>query len=141
MKYMLIMRATEAAEAAAADVDFQEIINAMGRFNEEMINAGVLLSGEGLADPSEGFVVSFSADEDPLVTDGPYGEVHEMFNGFWILQVSSKEQAAQWAKKAPLGPGTKLEVRRVTDESDFEDYADNEYIQKEKGWREELGTK
>ncbi|MAU81873.1 MAG: hypothetical protein CME34_08375 [Gordonia sp.] len=140
MKYMLIMRSTAEAEAAAADVDFTEIINAMGRYNEEMINAGVLLAGEGLTDASEGFVVSFSADEDPLVTDGPYGEIHELFNGFWILQVSSKEEAAQWAKKAPLGPGVKLEVRRVSDETDFEEYSDNEYVQKEKGWREELGT-
>ncbi|AZG46041.1 YciI family protein [Gordonia insulae] len=141
MKYMLIMRATEEAVAASADIDFTEIINAMGRFNEEMINAGVLLAGEGLSDPSEGFVVTFTADEDPLVTDGPYGEIHELFNGFWILQVAGRAEAVEWAKKAPLGPGAKLEVRRVTDESDFEDFADNEYIQKEKVWRQEAETK
>lgn len=138
MKYMLIMRSTDEANAAAADVDFEEIINAMGAFNESMMEAGVLLGGEGLTDPAEGFVVEFTT-EAPIVTDGPYGETHELFNGFWILQVSSKEEAAEWAKRCPLGPGTKLEVRRVSDESDFEDFADNEYIQKEEGWREQLG--
>lgn len=140
MKYMLIMRSTDEANAAAADIDFEEIINAMGAFNESMMEAGVLIGGEGLTDPAEGFVVEFTS-ETPIVTDGPYGETHELFNGFWILQVSSKEEAAEWAKRCPLGPGTKLEVRRVSDESDFEDFADNEYIQKEEGWREELAQK
>ncbi|MDI2098213.1 YciI family protein [Ruicaihuangia caeni] len=139
MKYMLIMRATDAAIEASKEVDFEEIINQMGRYNESMIEAGVLLAGEGLSDPSEGFVVDFS-DEPPLVTDGPYGETHELFNGFWIIQVSSREEAAEWAKRCPLGPGAKLEVRRVTDESDFEAYSENEYVKKEVGWREQLGT-
>lgn len=139
MKYMLIMRATDAAIEASKEVDFEEIINQMGRYNESMIEAGVLLAGEGLSDPSEGFVVDFS-DEPPLVTDGPYGETHELFNGFWIIQVSSREEAAEWAKRCPLGRGAKLEVRRVTDESDFEAYSENEYVKKEVGWREQLGT-
>jgi len=139
MKYMLIMRTTEEAEAAAAEVDFEEIINAMGAYNESLIKAGVLLSGDGLAPAEEGFVVDFSGPE-PIVTDGPYGEVHELFNGFWMLQVASKEEAAEWARRCPLGPGAKLEVRRVTDTEDFADYADNEYIQKEAEWRRELGT-
>ena len=124
---------------ASKEVDFEQIINAMGAYNESLINAGVLLGGDGLSDPSEGFVVDFSGEE-PIVTDGPYGETHELFNGFWILQVGSREEAAEWAKRCPLGPGSKLEVRRVTDETDFEDYADNEYVKKEAGWREQLGT-
>lgn len=139
MKFMLIMRATEAAVQASKDADFEEILNAMGQYNESMMKAGVLLAGEGLADAEEGFVVDFEA-EPPIVTDGPYGETHELFNGFWIIQVASREEAAEWASRAPLGPGSKLEVRRVNDESDFEEYADNEYVQKEATWREELGT-
>lgn len=139
-KYMLIMRVTDQAVEASKDIPFEEIINAMGAFNEELMKAGVLLAGEGLSDASEGFVVDFDGD-DPIVTDGPYGETHELFNGFWMLGVDSKEEAVEWAKKAPLGPGAKLEVRRVTDESDFVDFADNEYIQKEQGWREELEAK
>ncbi len=137
MKYMLIMRVTDAAVEASADIDFEEIINAMGRYNESMMNAGVLLAGEGLTDAKEGFVVDFST-ETPIVTDGPYGETHELFNGYWVIEVSSRQEAAEWASRAPLGPGTKLEVRRVSDASDFEDYADNEFIQKEEGWRQEL---
>ncbi|WP_100813524.1 YciI family protein [Microbacterium lacus] len=139
-KYMLIMRSNEAAVEDYESMDFEAVINAMGAYNESMMKAGVLLAGEGLSDAKEGFVVDF-AGETPIVTDGPYGETHELFNGFWIIQASSKEEAAEWAKRCPLGPGSKLEVRRVTDESDFADYADNEYVQKEEQWREELGTK
>ncbi|WP_437583658.1 YciI family protein [Paramicrobacterium sp. CJ85] len=141
MKYMLIMRT--ASDAAVADyeaMDFEEVINAMGRYNESMMKAGIMLAGEGLSDASEGFVVNFDTEQ-PIVTDGPYGEVHELFNGFWIIDVASKAEAAEWAKRCPLGPGSRLEVRRVHDESDFEEYADNEYIQKEKGWREEQAAR
>lgn len=138
-KYMLIMRTTDAALEASKDRDFEEIINEMGAYNEALMQAGVMIGGDGLAGPEEGFVVDFSAEE-PLVTDGPYGETHELFNGFWMLQVGSREEAIEWAKRCPLGPGAKLEVRRVTDESDFEDFADNEYVQKEAGWRDQLGT-
>ncbi len=138
-KYMLIMRTTDAALEASKDRDFEEIINEMGAYNEALMQAGVMIGGDGLAGPEEGFVVDFSAEE-PLVTDGPYGETHELFNGFWMLQVGSREEAIEWARRCPLGPGAKLEVRRVTDESDFEDFADNEYIQKEAGWRDQLGT-
>ena len=136
MKYMLIMRATDEAVEASKKIPFEEILNAMGAYNESLINAGVMLAGEGLADPGQGFVVDF-ASQPPAVTDGPYGETHELFSGFWILQVSSKEEAIEWASRCPLGPGSKLEVRRVTDESDFADFADNEYLQKEAGWREQ----
>lgn len=135
MKYMLIMRTTDEALAASKDLDFESIINAMGAYNESMIKAGVLAGGDGLTPAEQGFVVDFSAEK-PIITDGPYGETHELFNGFWIIEVSSKEEAAEWASRAPLNPGDKLEVRRITDESDFADFADNEYVQKEKGWRE-----
>lgn len=134
MKYMLILRSTDAAAAASQDIPFEQIIEQMGKYNESMLQAGVLVAGEGLSDADEGFVVDFEG-ETPLVTDGPYGETKELFSGFWILEVSSKEEAAEWAKRAPLGGGTKLEVRRVTGPEDFP--ADNEWIQKEEGWREE----
>jgi hypothetical protein len=134
MKFMLIMRATDEAVQAYHDTDFEKIIEAMGRYNESMMKAGVLLAGEGLTDASEGFVVDFSAEK-PLITDGPYGETKELFNGFWIIETSTREEAAEWASRAPLGPGSFLEVRRVTEMEDFP--ADNEWIEKEAGWREE----
>lgn len=136
-KYMLIMRATAEAEAAAAELDFEEIIASMGRYNESMMQAGVLVAGEGLTDASEGVVVEFTGEE-PVVSDGPYGEVKELFNGFWILDVATQADAVEWAKRAPLGPGTKLEVRRVAGVEDFPQ--DNEWVRKEQGWREQLGT-
>lgn len=80
MKYMLIMRDTQEAVDASQEVDFEEIINAMGAYNESLIKAGVFATAEGLAPATEGFVVDF-AGEKPVVTDGPYGETHELFNG------------------------------------------------------------
>jgi hypothetical protein len=138
MRYMLIMRSTPAAEKAMENVDFSEVIAAMGRFNESLIKAGVLLAAEGLTGPGEGFVVDFDSDP-PVVTDGPYTEAKELFNGFWILDVSSIEEAKQWAQKTPLGPGVRLEVRRVSEVEDFPQ--DNEWIQKETQWRDELQRK
>lgn len=139
MKFMLIMRSTAEAKAAQKDGDLEAIINAMGAYNESMMKAGVLLAGEGLSDNlAEAFVVNFDGAP-PVVNDGAYGEVHEMFNGFWMIEVSGKDEAVEWASRCPLGPGNKLEVRRVSDMSDFVDFADNEFIQKEEGWREELG--
>lgn len=136
MKYMLIMRDTAEAVAQWENLDFEEVINAMGRYNEQMVKAGVFIDAQGLSDASEGAVVDFET-EDPVVTDGPYGEVHELFNGFWILEVPTKAEAIEWARRAPLGKGSKMEVRRVNEWSDFPDHADNEYIEKEKGWRVE----
>src|ERR1044072_5258910 len=137
---MLIMRSSEEAEAAMAEanIDFSEIIESMGRFNEELIKAGVLLAGEGLTGPEEGFVVDFNA-EPPVVTDGPYTEAKELFNGFWILDVSSKEEAKQWAQKVPLGKGVKLEVRRVSETDEFPQ--DNPWVQKEIKWKADLAER
>lgn len=136
MKYMLIMR-TPTHVDIPEDMDFSDIINAMGAYNESLIKAGVLLAGEGLAPAEEGFVVDFDSTP-PVVTDGPYAEVKELFNGFWMIQTSTKEEAAEWAKRCPLGPGVRLEVRRVTEADEFDQ--DNEYIKKEHEWREQLGS-
>jgi hypothetical protein len=137
VKYMLIMRATDEAYAASQDVDFDKILESMGRFNDEMISAGVLVAAEGLDDAAQGVVVDYSS-EPPVVTDGPYGETKELFGGFWILDVASKEEAVEWAKRAPLGgPGMKAEIRRVTSIDEFPQ--DNEWIKKERAWREATG--
>ena len=141
MKFMLIMRGTDEAYAAYKEIPFEQVINEMGAYNESMITAGVLVAGDGLAeDMSANFVVEFGGEE-PVVTDGPYGETHELFNRFWIIEVSTRDEAVEWARRAPLIAGNKLEVRRVTDETDFAAFADNEYIQKEEGWREEQSSR
>ena len=132
MQYMLIMRSNDEAVEAYQAVPFEQVIEAMGKYNESMMEAGVMIGGEGLSDASEGFVVDFSADP-PLVTDGPYGETKELFNGFWIVDVKDQAEAVEWAKRAPLGTGNKLEVRRIPGIEDFPQ--DNEWIQKEAEWR------
>ena len=138
MRYMLIMRSTPAAEAAMAeqDIDFEQVIEAMGRYNEELINAGALWAGEGLTPPEEGFVVDFDADP-PTVTDGGYQDTS--INGFWILEVASKDEAKKWAAKCPLGKGVRLEVRRVGEAEEFPQ--DNEWVRKEIRWRAEVAEK
>ncbi|MBF6218711.1 transcription initiation protein [Nocardia abscessus] len=137
MKYMLIMRATDKAFAEMANIDFDQMLETMGKYNDELIRAGVLVAAEGLEDAAEGVVVDYSS-ETPVVTDGPYGETKELFGGFYILNVASKEEAIEWAKRMPVtGPGFKTEIRRVPTIDEFPQ--DNEWIQKERAWREATG--
>ncbi|MBB5914774.1 hypothetical protein BJY24_003641 [Nocardia transvalensis] len=137
MKYMLIMRATDEAWAKMADVDFNEVLDTMGRFNDELIRAGVLLAAEGLDDAQKGVVVDYSS-ETPVVTDGPYGETKELFGGYYILNVASQEEAVEWAKRMPMtGPGIKTEIRRVPSIDEFPQ--DNQWVKKEREWREATG--
>jgi hypothetical protein len=138
MKYMLIMRAGDEALEAMQKVDFNEILDTMGPYNEALITAGVLVAADGLDDPQDTVVVDYSS-QPPVATDGPYGETKELFNGFWILDVASKEEAVEWAKRAPCGPGTKLEIRRVPGIDEFPQA--NEWIRKERAWRESTGQR
>ena len=135
-KYMLIMRSTDEALANFEDHDFDELLNAMGRFNDELIRAGVLRAAEGLDPASEGVVVDFTG-ETPVVTDGPYGEVKELFNGYYILDLASKDEAVEWAKRLPFSEGAKVEIRRIPSIDEFPQ--DNEWIQKERAWRVATG--
>ena len=115
-QYMLIMRGTDETNAAMmADID--EMMAATRRFIEETAKAGVYVAAEGLDDPAQGVVVHFS-DEAPVVTDGPYGETKELFGGFFLLDVASKQEAVEWAKRVPSVPGSKIEVRRVPGEDE-----------------------
>jgi len=134
---MLIMRSTDETMAADQDIDFNEIIDTMGKYNAELIDAGVLVAAEGLDGEQPGVVVDYSS-QPPVVTDGPYGETKELFNGFWILEVASQEEAVEWAKRAPLaGPGSRCEIRRIAAIDEFPQ--DNEWVRKERAWREATG--
>lgn len=135
-KYMLIMRASEEAMAAMATTDFTVMLDTIGKFNDELIRAGVLLAAEGLDDANNGVVVDFSG-ETPVVTDGPYGETKELFNGFYILDVASIQEAVEWGKRMPMMDGSKLEIRRVPGIDEFPQ--DNEWVKKERDWREANG--
>ncbi|TFV96803.1 YciI family protein [Leifsonia flava] len=135
-KYMLIMRSSDEVASKFAEADFADLLDAMGKFNDELIRAGVLLAAEGLDDPSTGVVVDFTG-ESPVVSDGPYGETKELFNGFYILDVASQQEAVEWAKRAPYTEGTKTEIRRVPSIDEFPQ--DNVWIQKERAWRDQTG--
>ena len=134
-KYMLIMRPQSNDPAAFENVDFDELLTTIGTFNDELIRAGVLLAAEGL-DPEDSTVVDFTGDE-AVVTDGPYGEVKELFMGYYVLDVASKAEAVEWAKRMPMTEGTKIEIRRVSSIDEFPQ--DNEFIQREHAWRERTG--
>ncbi|MEO7018266.1 MAG: YciI family protein [Leifsonia sp.] len=135
-KYMLIMRPTDASMAKFMNADFGEMLETIGKFNDELIRAGVLLAAEGLDQPSNTVVVDFTG-ETPVVTDGPYGETKELFNGYYILDVATPQEAVEWAKRMPLTEGGKIEIRRVSTIDEFPQ--DNEWIQKERAWREATG--
>src|SRR6266487_1200893 len=124
-KYMLIMRGTDESVAKMMETPFEQMLETVGRFNEEMIRAGVLVAAEGLDDPSQGVVVDFS------------GETPELFGGFYVIDVATKEEAVEWAKRLPAVAGTKCEIRRVPSIDEFPQ--DNEWIIKERAWRERTG--
>ena len=135
-KYMLIMRNTDESLKLMMDTPFDEMLESVGRFNDELIKAGVLVAAEGLDDPSTGVVVDYSG-ETPVVTDGPYGETKELFGGFYILDVASQDEAVEWARRMPAIPGSKCEIRRVPGIDEFPQ--DNEFVARERAWRERTG--
>jgi len=131
MRYMLIMEAPESMRIGEADAPpAEEAFEAMGRFNTELVDAGVLLAAEGLASSSEGFLVTHDG-EGPSVTDGPFTEAKELVAGFWMLEVASREEAVQWARRCPIGPGVTLQVRRIAEMSDLEEVAPAEVLDAE----------
>ena len=115
-KYMLIMRGTDESNAALM-AGWEELAATTYHFIEELMKAGVFVAAEGLDDPGQSVVVDFSG-EAPVVTDGPYGETKELFGGYFMLDVASKQEAVEWAKRVPAVRGSKIEVRRVPEEDE-----------------------
>jgi len=109
-------KATEDTEKGVLPT--QEEFAEMGAFNEELVKAGVLLAGEGLTPSSQGARVRFGTDGRTTVLDGPFAETKELVAGFWILQVSSREEVIEWVKKAPFRDG-EVEIRKVAEAEDF----------------------
>jgi hypothetical protein len=118
MRFMVIVKASEASERG--DMPTEAELAEMGNFNEELVKAGVMLTGEGLHPSSTGVRVRYDADNNATVVDGPFTETKELVAGFWILQVSSREEAIEWVKKAPFREG-EVEVRQVFSAEDFGD--------------------
>ena len=137
-RYMLVLKYDEAV--AMATPPDPAVFEEMGRFNTAMVDAGVLLAGEGLAPSAQGAVVTFpdgEADgEGPTVSDGPFSEARELIGGFWILKVASLDEAVSWARRAPFRTGERIEVRRVTEAEDFEGIAPEGVLEQEAELRE-----
>ncbi|WP_417531971.1 YciI family protein [Marinobacter lipolyticus] len=119
MRMMVIVKASQDSEAGK--LPSQELLEAMGKYNEELVNAGIMQAGEGLHPSSKGTRVRFSGDE-RIVTDGPFTETRELVAGFWIWQVKSMEEAIEWVKRCPNPmPGTEaeIEIRPLFEDADF----------------------
>jgi hypothetical protein len=113
---MVIVPANKDSEAGG--LPDQEILSKMGKFNEEMVKAGVMLAGEGLHASSKGARIKFSGGK-TSVTDGPFTESKELIAGFWLIQVKNKDEAIAWMKRAPFDGGTVIEIRQVFEADDF----------------------
>jgi hypothetical protein len=138
MKFMLLVKASEQSEAGVMPTTEQ--FTEMGKFNEELVKAGVLLAGEGLQASSKGARIMFDGDKKTVV-DGPFTETKELIAGFWIIQVRSKEEAVEWAKRAPnphFGGKTNIEVRQVFSAEDFGDAVTPEVLAHENRLREQV---
>ena len=117
MRVMVIVKANKESESGV--LPSREILTEMGKFNEELVKAGVMLAGEGLQDSSKGARVKFGkAGTKPAVIDGPFAETKELVAGFWLWQVKSKEEAIEWLKRAPF-EDTEVEIRQVFEPEDF----------------------
>lgn len=118
MRVMVLVKASEESEAGA--MPDEQLITAMMTYNEELVNAGVMLAGDGLHPSSKGVRVRFSGNE-RIVTDGPFAETKELLAGYWIWQVDSMADAVEWLKRAPFDGDTELEIRQIFDFDDFGD--------------------
>jgi hypothetical protein len=116
MRVMVIVKANKSTEAGI--MPSTDILTAMGKFNEELVKAGVLLAADGLQASSKGKRVKFSGQQ-RTVTDGPFAETKELIAGYWLWQVKSIEEAVEWLKRAPFDGGTEIEIRPVFDAADF----------------------
>jgi len=137
MKVMVIVPASRESEAGV--LPDAKILTEMGKFNEELVKAGVLLAGEGLHPTSKGKRVKFSGST-PTVIDGPFAESKELIAGFWLWQVASMEEAIDWIKRAPFGGGVEIEIRRVFDTEDFGDAITPEMREQENRLRAQSAT-
>src|SRR5215468_10855662 len=116
MRFMVVVKANKDSEAGVMPPT--ELLAAMGKSNEELVKAGVMLAGEGLHPSSRGLRIRFSGKQ-RTVTDGPFAETKELIAGFWLWQVRSREEAIEWLKRAPFDGGAELELRQVFEVDDF----------------------
>jgi hypothetical protein len=136
MRYMMFVPGDETSEAGEGPPP--EVFETMNRYNEELVKAGVLLAADGLHPTSEGARIRFAEGGETTVIDGPFAESKELIAGYWIIQVRSKEEAIEWARRAPFEPGFELTLRRVYDNEDFGDAVPEEVKEAEARMRAQV---
>jgi hypothetical protein len=134
MRYMVIVKAN--ADSEAGILPTSENIAAMGRYNDQLIAAGVLLAADGLHPSREGHRIRYEGGK-VKVTDGPFAETKELIGGYWLISVGSKAEALEWVKRIPFNNGEEVELRKAFEASDFAvDRVSEEHLAKEAAWRE-----
>ena len=134
MRFMMIVKASK--ESEAGEMPSQELLTAMGKYNEELVNAGVLRAGEGLHPSSKGARVRFSGER-RSVTKGPFPETTQLIAGFWLIEVGSLEEAIDWARRCPnpMKGESEIEIRQVFEAEDFGEALTHELKEQEERWR------
>jgi hypothetical protein len=138
MRCMVIVKASKDTEAGV--MPSTELLTAMGKFNEELVNAGVMLAGEGLHPTSKGARIKYSGKA-PGVSHGPFAVTDDLVCGFWLIQVKSLDEAIAWMKRAPFESGAEIEIRQVFDAEDFGEALTPELREQETRLRAQVGSK
>jgi len=138
MRVMVLVKADKNSEASV--MPDEKMLTEMGKFNEELVKAGVMLAGEGLHPSSRGVRIRFDGAKRTVI-DGPFAETKELLAGFWLLQVKSKEEAIEWIKRAPFDGGTEIEIRPVFEDDDFGEALTPELRAQEERMRAEIAKK
>ena len=138
MRVMVIVKANKDSEAGV--LPDQKILTEMGRFNEQLAKAGVMLAGEGLKESAKGKRVRFEGAKRTVI-DGPFAETKELIAGFWLWQVKSMDEAVEWLKRAPFDGGIEVEIRSVFEAADFGENLTPELKEREQRLREQLAQK
>jgi hypothetical protein len=138
MRFMVIVKANKDSEAGV--MPSTELLTAMGKFNEEMVKAGVMLAGEGLHPSSNGVRIKYSGNN-RTVTNGPFAGTDDLVAGFWLIQVKSRDEAIEWMKRAPFDGGSEIEIRQVFSPEDFGDALTPELREQEEQLRAQAANR
>jgi hypothetical protein len=137
MRFAVLVKATPNSEAGVLPTEQQ--LTAMGKFNEEMVKAGVMMAGEGLHPSSKAVRIRYGQGGKKTVIDGPFAEAKELVAGFWIIQTKSKEEAIEWIRRAPMDPGDEVEIRQIFEAEDFGEAFTPELREQEQRMRQASG--
>ena len=138
MKVMVLVKADENSEAGV--MPSTELLTEMGKFNEELVKAGVMLAGEGLHPSAKGVRIRYAGAKRTVI-DGPFAETKELVAGFWLIQVKSRDEAVEWMKRAPFDGGAEIEIRQVFEDADFGEAFTPELREQEERMRREVAKK